>query len=170
MTMSYTITETETFSVSHARKLASKAATDLKRLQWFYTAPDDAYISRLEAEAAAFIKAGYFKEVMYGFKRSGKWVVALKYQLDMYGNLTTDDNPGRIGRLVDVTGATFYTYMIYSDSWWALTGPQREAFVQSLPIQRGDAPEPAVENGYWMSDRTYAAGGRGLARSSIRSY
>lgn len=170
MSTSYTITDTETFSITHARRLASKVATDLKRLQWLYGQPDDDFIARLEAEAAAFIKAGYFREVIYGFKRNGNWVVALKYHLDMYGNLTTDDNPGRIGPVVDMTGATFYTYMIYSDSWWALTDGQREAFRQSLPIQRGGAPEPGIENGYWMSDRTYAAGGRALARSSIRSY
>jgi len=173
MSLSYTTTDTgtETFSISHARKLASKVATDLKRLQWLYgSEPDDAYIARLEAEAAAFIKAGYFKEVTYGFKRNGNWVVALKYHLDIYGNLTTDDNPGRIGPFVDIAGAAFYTYMIYSASWWVLTDAQREAFRQTLPIQRGGAPEPGVENGYWMSDRNYAAGGRGLARSSIRSY
>lgn len=171
MSLSYTTTDTvtETFSFSHARRLASKIATDLKRLQWLYGEPDDAFVARLESEAAAFIKAGYFKEVMYGFKRNGNWVVALKYRLDMYGNLTSDDNPGRIGPVVDITGASFYTYMIYSDTWWALTESQREAFRQSLPIQRGGAPEPGVENGYWMADRTYAAGGRGLARSSIRS-
>lgn len=170
MNMSYTTTRTDSFTVTHARYLASKVATDLKRLQRLYSEPDDQRIARYEAELTAFIKAGYLDEVTYGFRRNDNWVVALKYRVDASGNLTTDDNPGRIGSYVDVSGLAFGSYLIKNAAWNSLSPAQQAAFEAALPIQRGDAPEPGVENGYWSSDRTYAAGGRALARSSIRTY
>ena len=41
---------------------------------------------------------------------------------------------------------------------------------QALPIQRVGAELPAVHNGYFADDKTYSAGGRSLARASVRSY
>ena len=41
---SYTVAETQTFSVTHARHMAAKVATDLRRMQRFYGYPSDADI------------------------------------------------------------------------------------------------------------------------------
>jgi len=170
MSMSYTFIETETFTVTHARYLASKVAADLKRLQRLYTEPDDQRIARYEAEVTALLKAGFLDEVTYGFRRNGNWVVALKYRVDSSGNLTSDDNPGRVGPHVDVSGVAFGSYLVKNAAWNSLSFVEQALFEATLPIQRGDGPEPGVENGYWWSDRSYAAGGRALARSSIRMF
>ena len=45
MSSSFTLTETTTFTLTHARHMAAKVATDLKRLQRFYGRPGDAAIA-----------------------------------------------------------------------------------------------------------------------------
>ena len=40
MSTSFTITETTTFTLTHAKYMAAKVATDLKRMQRFYGAPN----------------------------------------------------------------------------------------------------------------------------------
>ena len=77
---SYTISESITFTVTHARHMAAKIATDLKRIQRLYGWPSDREIAEYEGEAVAMMKAGYLAEVTYGFKRNGLWVEpTLKY-------------------------------------------------------------------------------------------
>ena len=48
--MTYSYTDTITFTVTHARHLASKIATDLKRIQRFYKRPSNAEINELMLE------------------------------------------------------------------------------------------------------------------------
>ena len=59
MSYSYSLSESETFTVTHARHMAAKVATDLKRMQRFYGSPSDSEITDYEAEVTAFLKAGY---------------------------------------------------------------------------------------------------------------
>ena len=59
MSTSYSYTETATFTVTHARHMAAKVATDLKRMQRFYGSPSDERIAQFEAEATELIRAGY---------------------------------------------------------------------------------------------------------------
>jgi hypothetical protein len=74
MSYSYTIVEAQTFTVTHARHMAAKVATDLKRLQRFYNSPSDADIVRYEAEVIEFLKGGYLGTITYGFRRDGNWI------------------------------------------------------------------------------------------------
>ena len=94
--MSYSITrsETETFTLTHARHMAAKVATDLKRLQRFYGRPTDAEISQYELEVTEFLKANYLGVVTYGFQRDGKWIEpTLRYTArDLQGAAANDDD------------------------------------------------------------------------------
>src|SRR5262245_46466641 len=65
MSYSYTISESESFTVTHARHIAAKVATDLKRMQRLYGIPGDAGIAEYEAEIIQFLKAGYLGTVWY---------------------------------------------------------------------------------------------------------
>lgn len=164
--MSTTYTQTETFTVTHAKHIASKVATDLLRLQRFYGSPSDAQINEYEEELVALLKGDYLKEVTYGFKRNGYWVEALRYHALPGGNLTNDD-PGRILPGVNVSGATFGSYLIHNSRWHALTQAQRTAFSAALSIDRGHGTEPQLESGTWSTGLTYSAGGQGIGRSTI---
>jgi hypothetical protein len=44
MTVSYTFSESTTFTLTHAKHMAAKVATDLKRMQRLYGYPSDAIL------------------------------------------------------------------------------------------------------------------------------
>lgn len=171
MSYAYTTTETKAFTLTHARHLAAKVAADLKRMQRFYHAPDDAFIERLEGEITELLRQGYLDTVTYGFKRDGEWIEpTLRYTARELAGDGMDDDPGRVRPGANVAGASFYSYLTYSSAWDALTLAQREAIKQQLPVQRTGAPEPSLSGGYFADDKTYSSGGRALGRASVRSY
>lgn len=167
---SYSYTESTTFTITHARHMAAKIATDLKRMQRFYGKPSDAQIANFEDEAAALLKAGYLEDVTYGFQRNGQWIEpTLKYTArDLAATAANDDDPGRVLPGRDVSGAGFGSFLKYTLAYLLLSEGDRARFENTLPFQRTTASEPTV-NGYLASDRTYSAGGRALDRSSVRS-
>ena len=73
---SYTTTETSTFTITHARYIASKVATDLKRFQRFYGSPSDDLINRYEGELAGLLKHDAVDNVVYGLQRISLWTPA----------------------------------------------------------------------------------------------
>ena len=170
MSYSFAVTESSTFTVTHARHMAAKVATDLVRMQRFYGSPSNAKIDAYETEVIALLKAGYLGKVWYGFKRDGSWIEpTINYTArDLYDG-STDDNPGKIHLGADVSGASFYSFLTYSAAWDDLTASEQDAFKKSLPFYRGNATEPSVY-GYLLPDRTYSSGGRALDRASVRSY
>ena len=172
MSYSFTLTESRAFTITDARHMAAKLATDLKRMQRFYDAPSNFDIESYEAEATELLKAGYFGTGTYGFKKTGDWIEpTLRYTArDLAGMAANDDDPGRIRAGANIIGASFYSYMTYSPAWNALTSAEQIAFKQQrLPFQRTNANEPGI-NGYLVSDRTYSSGARALDRASVRSY
>lgn len=171
MTMSFTLTESTTFTITHARHLASKMATDLKRIQRFYDSPSNQDIDDYEGEMMAFLKAGYLDEVAYGFKKNGDWIEpTVKYfARDLNGWDGVDDDPGKIRPRANIIGASFTSFLCYSSAWWRLTDDERAAFKRGLPIARSSGDIPGI-SGYFEQDRSYSAGGRALNRSSVRSW
>lgn len=171
MSTSYTVTDTISFTVTHAIHIAAKVAADLKRLQRLYGAPSDASIADYEAEVVALLKAGYLGTVTYGYRRDGAWIEpTLRYSAhDLAGAAANDDDPGRVRPGADISGASFYSYLTYSSAWDRLSATEQQAIKVRLPFVRSGAPEPAAA-GYFTNDRTYAAGGRSLDRASMRSW
>src|SRR5438552_399771 len=158
MTTSYTLTESATFTVTHARHMAAKVATDLKRMQRLYGAPSDTEIADFEAEVTALLNAGYLGTVAYGYRRDGVWITpTLRYTAqDLAGAAANDDDPGRVRPGADITNATFYSYLTHSTSWSDLTADERAAFEATLAIKRPGAPAPGV-SGYFSSDLVYSS-------------
>lgn len=171
MTLSFTLTESRTFTVTHARHMAAKVATDLKRIQRLYDKPNDTDIANYEEEVIQLLKLGLLGTVSYGFRRDGDWIEPMvRYTArDLAGASANDDDPGRIRPGRDITGAQFYSYLPYSPAWDELTEEEKAAVKDRLPVKRSGASEPGV-NGYMVSDRTYSSGGRALDRSSVRAY
>lgn len=172
MSQSFSYTESSTFTVTHARHMAAKVATDLKRIQRLYGGrPTDAQIAGFEAEASAMIKAGYLDNVVYGFQRNGSWIEpTIRFTAkDLMGGSANDDDPGRIRPGADINGASFCSYLCYSWSWTQLKQHEKDAFEAALPFGRSTAPAPGI-NGYMTDDKIYSAGGQALQRSSVRSY
>jgi len=171
MSMSYTASDSHSFTVTHARHLSAKVKTDLMRLHRLY--PGHLTIERIdefEAELTEMLRHGYVKVVTYGFKRNGQWIApTLRYtaQEMAYGGI--DDDPGRVPPGADISNAAFGSFMEYSSAWFQLTEPERTAFQTTLPFSRVAMDPPSV-NGYFADDKTYSSGGRSLGRSSVRSF
>jgi hypothetical protein len=170
MSYSFTATETKTFTLTHARHLAAKVAADLKRLQRLYGHITDQRIAEFEGEVTELLRQGYLGTVTYGFRRDGSWIEpTLRYTANELASSSPDDDPGRVHPGIDISGASFHSYLTYNNAWWALTPDQRAAIEGQLPLQRASQAEPSV-NGYFADDKTYSSGGRSLGRASVRSY
>lgn len=167
---SYTNSGSVTFTLTHAKYLASKVATDLKRIQRLYGSPSDAEIIDYEAELTEFLKKGYLQEVTYGFKINGNWTEpTLRYTAqDLAGMMANDDDPGKIRPNADVKGAYFTSYMTYTWNYHFLSENEKKSFNSNLPFLRTGAPEPGL-NGYLNTDKSYSSGGKSLNRSSLKS-
>ena len=169
MTTSYTVTNTATFTRTHAIHIASKVITDLKRMQRFYGEPSDKWIEDFCVEAVELLKGGYLHKVTYGFKRGGVWVEpTLLYTARDLGS-GPDDDPGKVRPGASIVGASFGSFLEYNQAWVQLTPAQREAVEKALPFRRTTSTEPSA-SGYWAPDLTYSAGGRALSRETLRSY
>lgn len=170
MSQTYSYSESVSFTVTHARQIAAKVATDLKRIQRLYGSPSDEWIRDFEAEVTALLLAGYLGTVTYGYRRDGVWIEPMIQYTANYlaGAELANDDPGRLRPGADTTGASFYSYLTYSPAWDALTPEQRHKFKEGLPFYRVGRTEPRL-GGYVVSDKTYSGGGRALARASLRS-
>lgn len=168
---SYSFTESSTFTVTHARHMATKVATDLKRIQRFYGVPSDARIAEYEAELVELLKGAYVERVAYGYQRAGKFVApTLRYEARELNGFGADDHdPGQVPLRADTTGATFSSFLTYAPSWFRLTEREKSAVLSRITLQRSTGTEPGVD-GYYVADKTYSAGGRALSRSALRSY
>ena len=169
----YATTSSTTFTIVHARHLASKIGTDLKRIQRLYAnGPSDAWIEWYEAEAIALMQRGFLRRVIYGFKRDGVWIEpTVRYEADELYAGTNDDDPGRIMPGKNVDGASFTSFLVYTDAWTYLSAQQQADVKAALPFQRSSGVEPGVSSGaYFDQDKTYSAGGRALVRGIVRSY
>jgi len=165
---SYTVSQTTTFTLTHAKHMAAKFAADLKRLQRFYGQPSDSAIADYETEMIELLKAGYLRTLTVGFRRNNQWIEpTLRYTArDLYGATANDNDPGRVRPGADISGASFYSFLIYEPG---LSEAEKDAFQKRMPFYRTGAPEPGV-NGYLVGDLTYSAGGRALDRASLRSF
>ncbi len=171
MSGSYTYSETQTFTVTNAKHIASKVAADLKRIQRLYNGkPSDTQISEYQEELIEMLPKGYIDTVTYGFRRNGNWVLALKYHATESGDMITGDDPGKIRPGIDISGASFYSFLSYSSNWFNLMDIERDVVSRRLPFSRTSAETPGIENGYWEEDHTYSSGGRSLQRATIKRY
>ncbi len=171
MASTYTISETATFTLTHAKHMAAKVAADLKRLQRFYRYPSDQDIINYETEVIELLKNGYLGTLTIGFKRDNSWIEpTLRYTAhDLAGSAANDDDPGRVRPGANVSGASLHNFLTYTMAWNTLSATEQDTFKKRMPFYRTSATEPTI-NGYLISDRTYSAGGRALNRASVRSY
>jgi hypothetical protein len=166
----YTESASNTFTIVHARYIASKVATDLKKFQRFYQGvPSDVTIDLYERELAVLLKYEVVESIVYGFNRDGKWTeAAVRYTALPGGVLQADDDPGKIRPHLDVAGASFTSFLSFNDNWSKFSGDERLLVEAESPVKRANGETPPLEAGYWQDDLKYSSGGRGLGRATAR--
>jgi hypothetical protein len=170
MSYSYTRTASSTFTIIHARHLASKVAADMHLCALYYGQPSEQWIREYAEELAQYLNEGYLKEYEFGYKKNDNRIVSWRYHVDENGALTTDDRAGKVVPYVDITGATFFNYLTQNSRFFQLTSEQRARFKSGLPLQRTDGQPPSDGSGYWASDRNYFSGGCGLNRQTFQPF
>lgn len=173
---SFTVTESATFTLTHAKYISSKVASDLKRIQRLHNgSPTDSEIADYEAELTELLKAGYLGEVTYGFQRktgdTKEWIqpTLIYTASELAGGYWDDADPGRIYPAAIPPGAYFTSYLTYSAAWIRLSQAEKDTFEGALPFKRSGMSKPTI-NGYVVTDHAYSSGGRALSRTSVRSY
>ena len=162
--MSHSYTLSETFTITHARHIASRMAADFRLMRAFYGEPSEEDIEDYLEEIAQLLAKGYLATFELGFRADGKRVVSLFYEVRADGTLV-DNRAGGVQPGADIEGAHKFSHVTYSDKWSALTVGERAAYRAGLPVQRTAMPSPEDGDGYWTSDsRSYAAGGAGVQR------
>ena len=165
--MSYSYTTTETFTKTHARYIASKIAADLRKLQLYYDRPTDSEIEDYLVELTERLAKRYLGSFEAGFKKDGKRVVSLFYEVRSDGTVT-DNQAGNVYARADITGASWFTYVTHSSTYMNLTATEQDTFDKTLPIDRTPGAAPTDGAGYWTTDHGYAGGGVGAARRTFR--
>jgi len=166
--MSFSYTRTATFTIVHARYLASKVAADMHLCAQYYGKPTETRIREYAEELAQYLNAGYVREYEFGYKKNGKRIVSWRYKVDSNGLLTTDDRAGKIVPYVDVTDAVFFNFLTQNSRFEELSATEQARFEASLPFQRISGDPPSDGLGYWISDRSYFAAGCGLNRQTFQ--
>jgi len=168
--MTTTHTFSSTFTITHAKYLASKIASDLLQMQLFYGQPSDSKINNYIEEVVILLLGGYLESVDYGFRRDGNWMVALRYVVRSDGSLMDDSRSGRVPPGVNIAGASWYSYLIKNTKFSYLSQGERTKIEQSLPISRTAGEELKITNGAWSTDRSYSSGGVGMQRHTFKPF
>lgn len=168
MTATSTYTTSSTFTITHARHIASKIAADLDLCAQYYGKPAQSQIAEYAEELAIMLRGGYVSSYEFGFKRDEKRVVCWQYNVRSDGTVDADDSAGKLFAYADTEGASYYNYMSYSTKWWELSDAERARIKSGLPVQRTNGYLPTDGSGYWIGDKQYSSNGVGTARRTFR--
>jgi hypothetical protein len=158
-------TRTTLFTITDARQVGAKIGADLRLLNGYYSKPTLAKIDDYVEEVALLLKDGYLNNVSYGFRDAltNEWKFRLRYTATKGGELVNSP-VGRLPATAIVSGLSFYTYLIHSPSYIALS-PERKAEVDAtLPFVRSGAEEPATKTGSTSDGHGYSRNGVGVSR------
>lgn len=163
-----TQTASESFTLTHAKYLASKVTADMRRCQQNYGRPSNNQINDYGTELALLLRDGYVAEYEFGFSIDDQRLLSWHYVVRNSDLDTTDDRPGRIVSGVTIAGASFFNQLWYSTAWTALSEAQRELVKKRLPIQRVTKDGLKDGLGYWTNDLSYFSSGVSLGRRTFR--
>lgn len=167
MTSSYSTSES--FTLTHAKYLASKVVSDLYQCSRLYGQPSKAAVSNYEGELVVMLSAGYVEDYEFGFKKSDERIVSWRYSVSSGGDLVGgDDRSGGLYARASVVGATYFNFMSYSGAWFALTEAQRTAVKSKHSVNRTTGSLPSDGAGTWQIDRSYSSAGVAIERKTFR--
>lgn len=168
--MSYSYTTSESFTRTHARRLAAKVAADMHQCQLRYGHLTDTEIENFQQELEVLLLDGYVKSYEFGFQDSnGRRVLSWFYTPGPAGDL----EGGRSGGLylqADVSNAEMFNFLSYSAAWTALSTDAKARVDAAHPITRTTGSPPQDGNGHWVDSRTYVSGGVAINRKEFQPW
>ncbi|NEA87476.1 hypothetical protein G3I38_26225 [Streptomyces sp. SID7958] len=163
--MTGTYARSASFTITDARYVGAKVGADLRLLHNYYGKPSLDDIEEYVEEVALLLRDGYLDTVDYGFRdsESNVWKLRLRYKATLGGQLT-DGRPGSLPRAAEVSGHSFYSYLTYSQKFFALTGAEQTKVKEALPFPRKGAAAPSALSGTSTAGQGYARNGAGVTR------
>ena len=147
-------------------RTVSKVVADLRGMRAYYNQSSESMIWEFYEELAELLAGGYVASVEYGFKQDGRRIVSLYYQARTDGSLT-DGKSGGVYARADISGAQWFTFLVYSRKWDLLSPSAQQEIKGRITIQRSYGQAPGDGNGYWNTDRSYASQGVGVTAPNI---
>lgn len=168
--MSFSYSVTETFSETHARRLAAKVGADMHQCQQSYGYPTDGAIDDFMEELRILLLGGYLSTYEFGYKTNdNRRVVSWLYTVTPAGGL----EGGRSGGLfltADVSNAKSFNNISYSPAWSLLSSLEQAKVEESHPVDRTTGDPPLDGDGYWEESRVYVSGGAALTKKEFRPW
>lgn len=165
-----TYTNTQTFTRTHAKHLASKVVADLYQCWLLYDQPGREWLDPYQEELITFLAGGYLQTYEFGFKKDEKRILSWYYTAGPAGDLQSDSRSGNLRRGVYVGDANYFNFMGYSDKWSDLKADEKAAIRESLPFQRSSGSPPSDGAGYWKTEQSYSAGGVAVQRKVFQPW
>jgi hypothetical protein len=162
----FSYTDSDTFSETHAAHHAGRITTDLRHCFQEYGSPAEHMLEQFLEELKVLISRHFVSYYHFGFERNGMPVWSLQYEVTQHGDVSAEsDIAGGIPRGINVAGANFFNFLTYSENWFALNSIERDAVRSMLPFERTTGVLPGSGLVSYNMDRTYNAGGVGTQRS-----
>ena len=111
----FSFTHSATFTVTHARHLASKIAADLNACSRLHGRPAISSVESYNEELVELLRYGYLSQYEFGFKRNEMRVLSWLYEVDASGSISSDDRAGKMSAYIDLSGTAFFNFLCYSD-------------------------------------------------------
>jgi hypothetical protein len=136
---SFSYSESESFTVVHARKLAAKVTTDLHQCRLFYGQPSADMVTQYRDELEVLLAGRYVAEYEFGFERSGQRVLSWRYSVRADGSLQGDDGAGTIDPTLSVSGRAWHGRTSANPAASGLSSNSRSA--EPRPTRRATVPD-----------------------------
>jgi hypothetical protein len=170
MTVSFSYTTTDSFTLTNAKKLAAKVSADMDQCRRFYGRPSETSIIQFRDELVVLLAGRYVSTYEFGFTTTDdKRIVSWRYKVNTAGDL----EGGRSGGLyaaAETSKGQWFNYLWTNSTWANLTSSDRDKVRAQYNINRVDGDPPSDGSGHWVRDRTYGSGGVALEREEFRPW
>ncbi len=167
--MSYSYTTTDSFTLTHARKLAAKVTADMHQCRLLYGDPTEAEVDRYNEELVVMLAARYVSSYEFGYQKGDRRIVSWYYTVAAAGDLEGGRSGGLYAK-ADITGASWFNFMTTNYAWSGLTEGERDKVRAEHTIHRVTGDPPSDGSGRWVSDRAYVSGGVAVQRQEFHPW
>jgi hypothetical protein len=166
MTSSYT--NTDTFTLTNAKKLAAKVTSDMHQCRQFYERPSEDEILQFQQELIVLLAGKYVSKYEFGFKTNDdKRIVSWLYEVTTAGDIEGGPSGG-LHAHANISKGKWFNFLTTNVNWSKLSEKDQTAVNAQHKVTRTTGEPPADGSGQWASDRTYVSGGVAITRKEFR--
>jgi hypothetical protein len=168
--MADSYTNSESFTVTHARRLAAKVTADMYNCCQHYGSPSPDDRDRFTQELVVMLSNKYVSVYEFGFQTAEeKRVVSWRYTVTVAGDLEGGKSGGLLAT-ADISNATWFNQLTCNSNWFALNLAEQQKIRELHGVNRVNGSGPTDGEGHWTTTRTYGAGGVSIVREDFQPW